>query len=35
MGGKLIVIQDVQQAWAVGQSEDVGGQRKASEEGEE
>jgi len=35
MGGKLIVIQDVNQARAIGQSKDVDGQREASEEGEE
>ena len=33
--GRLVVVQDVEQAWAIGQSEDVKGQRKASEEGEE
>ena len=35
MGGKLEAVDDVEQARPIGQGEDVKGQRKASEEGEE
>jgi hypothetical protein len=35
MCGKLKAVDDVQQARAISQSEDVQGQRKASEEGED
>ena len=34
-GGKLEAVDDVEQAGAVGQQQDVQGQREASEEGEE
>jgi hypothetical protein len=35
MGGKLEAVDDIQQARAISQEQDVKGQRKASEEGEE